>query len=208
MSDQKISSLLAGQVPVGDQVTVKGWVRTRRDSKAGLSFVQVHDGTCFDSDPGGGPERPAQLRRRDPAPDRRLRGDLHRRTGRLPGQGPVGGDPGRRHRRGGLGRGSRDLPRAAQAPQLRVPARSGAPAAAHQHLRRRGPGAQLPGPGHAPLLPRERLLLDPHARSSPPAMPRAPARCSASRPSTWSTRRGPPTAASTSARTSSAGRPS
>ena len=48
MSDQKISSLLAGGVPEGDQVTIKGWVRTRRDSKAGLSFLQVHDGTCFD----------------------------------------------------------------------------------------------------------------------------------------------------------------
>jgi len=26
---------------------VQGWVRTRRDSKAGLSFVQVHDGSSF-----------------------------------------------------------------------------------------------------------------------------------------------------------------
>lgn len=35
---------------VGAAVTVKGWVRTRRDSKAdgGLSFIAVHDGTCFD----------------------------------------------------------------------------------------------------------------------------------------------------------------
>jgi asparaginyl-tRNA synthetase len=35
---------------VGTKVTVKGWVRTRRDSKAegGLSFLNVHDGTCFD----------------------------------------------------------------------------------------------------------------------------------------------------------------
>ena len=34
----------------GTRCTVKGWVRTRRDSKAdgGLSFVNVHDGTCFD----------------------------------------------------------------------------------------------------------------------------------------------------------------
>ncbi|MDX2146438.1 MAG: asparagine--tRNA ligase [Planctomycetota bacterium] len=40
----------AFKAPVGSQVTVKGWVRTRRDSKAegGLSFVAVHDGTCFD----------------------------------------------------------------------------------------------------------------------------------------------------------------
>ena len=35
----------------GAQVTLKGWVRTRRDSKAGggLSFIQLHDGTCFDA---------------------------------------------------------------------------------------------------------------------------------------------------------------
>jgi len=28
-------------------VTVRGWVRTRRDSKAGFSFVQVNDGSCL-----------------------------------------------------------------------------------------------------------------------------------------------------------------
>ncbi len=43
----KIGDVLAGRVAVGSEVTVKGWVRTRRDSKAGLSFLQVHDGTCF-----------------------------------------------------------------------------------------------------------------------------------------------------------------
>ncbi len=48
MAHHMISHLLAGRVPAGTEVTVKGWVRTRRDSKAGLSFVQVHDGTCFD----------------------------------------------------------------------------------------------------------------------------------------------------------------
>jgi asparaginyl-tRNA synthetase len=29
-------------------VTLRGWVRTRRDSKAGLSFIHLHDGSCFD----------------------------------------------------------------------------------------------------------------------------------------------------------------
>ncbi len=40
----------AAKAPVGTPVTVKGWVRTRRDSKAdgGLSFIALHDGTCFD----------------------------------------------------------------------------------------------------------------------------------------------------------------
>jgi asparaginyl-tRNA synthetase len=47
MAHHMISKLLAGQVTVGGTVTVKGWVRTRRDSKAGLSFINVHDGTCF-----------------------------------------------------------------------------------------------------------------------------------------------------------------
>ena len=39
------------KAPVGSEVTIKGWVRTRRDSKAegGLSFIALHDGTCFDT---------------------------------------------------------------------------------------------------------------------------------------------------------------
>jgi len=43
-----IASILAGTVAVGTAVAVRGWVRTRRDSKAGLSFIHVHDGSCFD----------------------------------------------------------------------------------------------------------------------------------------------------------------
>ncbi|WP_440615860.1 asparagine--tRNA ligase [Cysteiniphilum sp. 6C5] len=33
---------------IGQKVTVKGWLRSRRDSKAGLSFLAIHDGSCFD----------------------------------------------------------------------------------------------------------------------------------------------------------------
>ena len=46
-SVHSISSLFSGDVPTGETVTIRGWVRTRRDSKAGLSFVNVHDGSCF-----------------------------------------------------------------------------------------------------------------------------------------------------------------
>jgi asparaginyl-tRNA synthetase len=46
--DVDVASLLKGKVPTSTQVTVKGWVRTRRDSKAGLSFLHVHDGSGFD----------------------------------------------------------------------------------------------------------------------------------------------------------------
>ncbi|WP_166419607.1 asparagine--tRNA ligase [Pseudoalteromonas sp. Z1A8] len=48
MSHLAISELLKGNVAVDSQVTIKGWIRTRRDSKAGISFLAVHDGSCFD----------------------------------------------------------------------------------------------------------------------------------------------------------------
>ena len=43
-----VAHALGGQVPTGSDVVVRGWVRTRRDSKAGLSFIHLHDGSCFD----------------------------------------------------------------------------------------------------------------------------------------------------------------
>lgn len=48
MSHLAISELLKGTVAEDSQVTIKGWIRTRRDSKAGISFLAVHDGSCFD----------------------------------------------------------------------------------------------------------------------------------------------------------------
>src|SRR5438477_4785592 len=44
----EVAAALKGKVPVGTRVTVRGWVRTRRDSKAGLSFIHLHDGSSFD----------------------------------------------------------------------------------------------------------------------------------------------------------------
>lgn len=42
-----IADLLAGKVAVDSLVTVSGWVRTRRDSKAGVSFIALTDGSGF-----------------------------------------------------------------------------------------------------------------------------------------------------------------
>src|SRR3974390_1757254 len=42
-----VRGILAGQAPSDAPVTVKGWVRTRRDSKAGISFVHLSDGSSF-----------------------------------------------------------------------------------------------------------------------------------------------------------------
>lgn len=48
MPHASVVDVLKGQFEIGESVTVKGWVRTRRDSKAGLSFIALHDGSCFD----------------------------------------------------------------------------------------------------------------------------------------------------------------
>jgi asparaginyl-tRNA synthetase len=44
----RIADILAGRMPADAHVTVQGWIRTRRDSQAGLSFLHLHDGSCFD----------------------------------------------------------------------------------------------------------------------------------------------------------------
>jgi asparaginyl-tRNA synthetase len=48
MSIASVASVFKGDHAVGSQVTVRGWVRTRRDSKAGISFLALYDGSCFD----------------------------------------------------------------------------------------------------------------------------------------------------------------
>jgi asparaginyl-tRNA synthetase len=49
MKATSISGLLAGRVALGADIEVRGWVRSKRDSRAGISFVEVHDGSCFAS---------------------------------------------------------------------------------------------------------------------------------------------------------------
>jgi len=49
MSLISITDVLAGKSPVNETVSVHGWIRTRRDSKAGISFLAIHDGSCFDA---------------------------------------------------------------------------------------------------------------------------------------------------------------
>ncbi len=47
MSHLSCVAILGGHAPADAPVTIKGWVKTRRDSKAGISFVAVSDGSCF-----------------------------------------------------------------------------------------------------------------------------------------------------------------
>ena len=46
----RIAELFAqSEAQIGQIVRVQGWVRTRRDSKAGISFVELNDGSCLKS---------------------------------------------------------------------------------------------------------------------------------------------------------------
>ncbi len=49
MTPHSIRSILHHEIPPGTEVCIEGWVRSRRSSKGGFSFVHVHDGSCFDS---------------------------------------------------------------------------------------------------------------------------------------------------------------
>ncbi|WP_237056728.1 asparagine--tRNA ligase [Microbulbifer sediminum] len=48
MQVESVDTLLKSSGREGEQARIQGWIRTRRDSKAGLSFLAVHDGSCFD----------------------------------------------------------------------------------------------------------------------------------------------------------------
>ena len=44
-----IKEIYANQELIDKCIEVRGWVRNRRDSKAGISFLEIHDGSCFNS---------------------------------------------------------------------------------------------------------------------------------------------------------------
>ena len=49
MSLSSTKEILSGKIAIGDKVTLAGWIRTRRDSKAGFSFLAINDGSGFDN---------------------------------------------------------------------------------------------------------------------------------------------------------------
>ena len=44
-----VKQLLTDGSLIGTEITVNGWLRSKRDSKAGISFLAVNDGSHFDS---------------------------------------------------------------------------------------------------------------------------------------------------------------
>ena len=49
MNKFSVKQLLGGALATDSKVEIKGWVKSRRDSKAGLSFIALSDGSCFDT---------------------------------------------------------------------------------------------------------------------------------------------------------------
>ena len=163
MTHLTIKDILAGKVDVGAPVMVEGWLRTRRDSKAGLSFLQVHDGSCFEPIQVVAEAIAAELPDRDPAPDHALCRARRGHADRVAGQGAAVRGQGRSRRGGRLGREPGQLPGLGQAAHDGAPADGGPPAAADQHVRRGRAGPRLPVDGRAPVLPRARFRLGAHA---------------------------------------------
>jgi len=44
-----VKTLFADDTLIGETITVRGWLRSKRDSKAGISFLAIHDGSHFDA---------------------------------------------------------------------------------------------------------------------------------------------------------------
>jgi len=44
----RVARVLASE-QIGSPFTVMGWVRTKRESKGGFSFIELNDGSCINS---------------------------------------------------------------------------------------------------------------------------------------------------------------
>ena len=149
-----VRAILAGQAPQDAPVTVKGWVRTRRDSKAGISFVHLSDGSAF---------HPLQVVAPNTLPNyadeilKLTAGCAVAATGTIV-PSPAKGQPFEMQASAVEVIGWVDdpdtYPISAQAAHHGVPARGRPSAAAHQRDRRRDAGAAHAGEGDPPLLRR------------------------------------------------------
>ena len=202
------ADILAGRAPADAPVTVNGWVRTRRDSKAGLSFVHVSDGSGF---------HPVQVVAPETLPNyasevmHLTAGCAVEATGKIV-PSPAKGQPFEMQADAVRVVGWVDDPGhvsdPAQAAHARVPARGRAPAAAHERDRRAHARAAHDRARRSTASSTSTASCGSTRRSSRPPMRKARARCSASRRSILRTCRARRKARSTSRRTSSGARPS
>ena len=191
---------------IGRQVVLQGWIRTRRDSKGGFSFLELNDGSSLGQHPGRRRRRAGQLRVGGQAAHRRLQ--RHRARARSRSRAARGRRP-RCTPASVTVHGWADpetYPLQKKRHSLREAPRMGPPAAADQHVRRGRPGAQPHLPLDPRVLPGGGLPLHPHADHHRQRLRRGGRDVPRHRRSTWPTRPARPTARSTTPRTSSTGR--
>ena len=99
---------------VGREVQLQGWVRTRRDSKGGFSFLEINDGSCFGNVQVIADGSLAELRERDQTAWRRLQPDRRRPCEGVAGQRAADRSAGHARRSCTAGR-CRDLSAAKEA---------------------------------------------------------------------------------------------
>ncbi len=204
---EKISVAQARQAEaVGKQVLLQGWVRTRRDSKGGFSFLELNDGSCFGNVQIVADGSPAQLRERDQAAHGRLQRQRRRAWCEAsPAKGQATEVQAQQRDGPRLGRPGHLSP----AEERRIRSSSCAPSP----ICGRAPTPSAPSPACATASAarstsssRNRASSTSTRRSSPPATAKGPGRCSRSPRSTWASCRATTRARSISARTSSASR--
>ena len=186
----------------GRLVRLQGWVRTRRDSKGGFSFLELNDGSCLGNVQVIADGDAAQLRERDQDISRPVASVTV--TGEVQAS-PAKGQPTEVQAAGVIVHGWADpetYPLQKKGHSFEFLRTHGPSAAAHQHLRRRRPRAQLRLPVDPRFLPGTGLSLRPpadhHRQRLRRGRPDVPGHHARPRPSCRATRR-----ASISARTSS-----
>ncbi len=169
---------------IGREVTLHGWVRTRRDSKAGFSFLEINDGSCFGNVQVIAERGSAELRVGDQAPFARLQ--RHGQRGRSRHRPARARRP--RSRRRPLRSTARPTWRPIRCRRRGTPSSS----CARLPICGRGPTRSGPSPGcgiacatRSTSSSRSEASSTSTRRSSPPAIAKAPARCSRSPRSTW-----------------------
>ncbi len=147
---------------VGKQATVRGWVRTRRDSKGGFSFLEVNDGSCLANiqivADAKLPNYESEVKQLSAGCSVTVRGEVKASGGKEQATEVHAA----RDHRPRLGR-SRGVSAAEEAALVREAPRMGPPAAADEYVRRGRPRAEPHLPVDPRLLSGRRLSLPAHA---------------------------------------------
>ena len=186
---------------VGKAVTLQGWIRTRRDSKGGFSFLELNDGSCLSNIQIVADAKLAnyesEIKQLSAGCSITVRGEVNASGGKEQAT--------EIHAAEIIVHGWADpeaYPLQKKSAFVREAPRMGPPAAADQYVRRGRPRAKSDLSIDSRLLPGRRFPISAHADHYGQRLRRRRAKCSASRQSIRQSRRATTRAKSTIARTS------